>query len=89
MEYSIWIIDGRDASAYRKNGQSKVKSRPWRAGAFNTLAEAEAFRLGVQAAIGGGLRNVVFLPEDEAKEIDKRVVEQLRKEYPHIKIECQ
>ena len=87
MKYSIWVIDGHDANAYRKNGQSKVKRRPWLAGEFNTLAEAEAFREGIKAAIGGGLRNVVFLPEDEAKEIDKRVVEQLRKEYPYMKIE--
>lgn len=83
---TIWIIDGRDTAAYRKHGKNKVKNRPWKAGEFDTSAEAEAFKKGVIAAIGGELKHVFFLPENEALEIDSRVVQELQVKYPHLNI---
>jgi hypothetical protein len=88
-KYPIWLVGGRDASAYKKAGESKVKTRPWKAGEFDTPGEAEAFRQGIIAAIGGGLRSVTFIDESTAKKIDERVVDALRKEYPHLNINYQ
>jgi hypothetical protein len=88
-KHPIWLVGGRDASAYKKAGESKVKTRPWKAGEFDTPEEAEAFRQGIIAAIGGGLRNVAFIDESTAKKIDQRVVDELKKQYPHLNINYQ
>jgi hypothetical protein len=88
-KYPIWLVGGRDASAYKKAGESKVKTRPWKAGEFHTPEEAEAFRQGIIAAIGGGIRNVAFIDESTAKKIDQRVVDELKKQYPHLNINYQ
>lgn len=85
-KYPIWLLSGRDANAMRKGQKSKIKQRPWKAGEFDTPQEAEAFRKGIIAAIGGALRNVAFISSNEAQEIDANIVKRLKNEYPFLNI---
>lgn len=77
-KFPVYIINGRQSTAWMKGKRTGFKDRPWLAGTFDTKAEADAFKLGVAAGIGGGLSYAVFLGREDAAMIDAEVWERAK-----------
>ena len=68
MKLSIWVINGRDASNWRKGKKTKLKLRPWHVADFDTQAEVDACKIGVSAGLY--LTNFEYLTNEEAERIE-------------------
>ena len=72
-KFPVYIINGRASTAWMKGKRKGFKELPWLVAAFDTKAEADAFKQGVAAGIGGGLTHAVFLGPDDAALISAEV----------------
>ena len=82
-KFPVYIINGRASTAWAKGKRTGFKQSPWLAGTFDTKAEADAFKRGVAAGIGGGLTYAVFLGREDAALIDGQAWEVRKAENPH------
>ena len=81
--FPVWVINGRDATSWRKGKTTGLRGRPWLVASFQTKAEKDACMLGIAAAIGGALTNVVYLSDEDARRVDAEVMAQISATKPN------
>lgn len=72
-KFPVYILNGRQTTAWLKGKRKGFKELPLLAATFDTKAEADAFKLGVSLAIGGGLSNVAFISHEDAAAVSSEV----------------